>query len=155
KADPKRVDNILSDLRTLSTDKYVAEKPSDNELDRYGLKAPAFRATVTVKGKDNQEETHAYLFGKETDDKSARYAKQGERDLVFLVRPNVVTALQAELQDPTVFQYDASKVKGLKVVGWQDVVGSPFTLDLERKSSQNWAVKAPAEFKLDEAQAEA
>src|SRR5262249_3063708 len=33
--------------------------------------------------------------------------------------------------------------------------GSPFTLDLERKSSQNWAVKAPAEFKLDEAQAEA
>ncbi len=154
-ADARHMENILGDLRTLSPDKYVAEKPSENELDRYGLKAPAFQATLTVKGKDNKEETHVYLFGKETEDKSARYAKQGERDLVFLVRPNVVTALQSELQDPTVFLYDATKVKGLKVVGWQDVVGSPFPLELERKSSQNWAVKAPADFKLDEAQAEA
>ena len=47
-----------------NTDKYIAEKPSENELDRYGLKTPAFKATVTVKGKENNEETHVYLFGK-------------------------------------------------------------------------------------------
>jgi hypothetical protein len=154
-ADSRQVENILNELRTLSTDKYVAEKPSENELDRYGLKSPAIKATVTVKGKDNQVESHVYLVGKETEDKAGRYAKQGEREMVFQVRPNVATTLQAELLDPTVFRFDAAKVKGLKLTGWQDVVGSAFTLDVERKSSQDWAVKAPPGFTLDAAQAEA
>ena len=46
-------------------------------------------------------------------------------------------------------------LEGLKLIGWQDVVGSPYVLDLERKSAQDWAVKSPQDFKLNAPVAEA
>ncbi len=154
-ADAVKVDRIVNEVRDLPVDKFVSEKPSDAELERLGLKQPAARVTVTVLGTDKKPEDHTVVFGKETDDKTGVYARQEKGDLVFVVRKGVLDALQGDLQDPTVFHLDLAKVKALKLTGWQDVVGSPITLDLERRAAQNWAVKAPAGFNLDTNQAEA
>jgi hypothetical protein len=148
-ADSSKVDRLLSELRDLQAAKLITEKGSDGDLERYGLKSPAIRATVTVAKPDKKTEDHVYLFGKETDDKANVYTKQGSRDMVFLVGKSALEPLQGDWQDATVFHIELPKVKGLKLIGWQDVVGSPFTLDLERKSAQDWVVKNPPDFKLN------
>src|SRR5262249_11883883 len=70
------------------------------------------------------------------------------------VNKMVMSRLGTELREQTVFSFDRNKVKALKVTAWQDIVGSPYTLDLERKSATEWTVKAPAGYNLDPAKAE-
>src|SRR5262249_46534656 len=125
-------------------------------LEKYGLKSPALSATVTVKTKDGKTEDHIYQFGNETEDKSSRYAKQGERDVIFTVRTSTLAPLQADLADPTVLSFDPAKVKGLKLTGWakQSFEGKPTVIDLERKSSQDWSVKGGSNVQVHVAQAE-
>ncbi|HLJ92225.1 MAG TPA: DUF4340 domain-containing protein [Gemmataceae bacterium] len=148
-ADNAKVERLLSDLRDLQATKLIAEKASDSELDRYGLKTPVIQATVSVAKPDKKAEDYVYLFGKETEDKASVYAKQGNRDVVFLVSKSILEPLRSDWRDPTVFHLEVPKVKGLKLIGWQDVVGSPYVLDLERKSAQEWVVKNPQDFKLN------
>src|SRR5205814_9216542 len=128
---------------------------SDNELERFGLKSPVIKTTVTVAKPDKKTEDYVYLFGKETDDKASVYAKQGSRDTVFLVAKSILEPLHSDWRDPTVFHIELPKVKGLKLIGWHDVVGSRYILDLERKSAQDWAVKSPQDFKLNASVTEA
>lgn len=148
-AESGKVDRLLSELRDLQAAKYITEKASDSELDRYGLKSPAIKATVTIAKPEKKAEDYTYLFGKESEDKAHIYAKQASRDAVFLVPKSIVEPLQSDWRDPTVFHIELSKVKGLKLIGWQDVVGSPYVLDLERKSAQDWIVKSSQDFKLN------
>jgi hypothetical protein len=42
----------------------------------------------------------------------------------------------------------------MKLVGWQSLIGSPHTLELERKSPTDWVVKAPSGFQINPSQAE-
>jgi hypothetical protein len=153
-ADSAKVDRLLGDLRDLQAEKLVAEKATDSEMERYGLKNPVVKATLTERKSDKETKDQVYLFGKETDDKSGIYAKQGGRDTVFVVRKGTLEALQADLQDTKIFAFDIGKVKGLKLQGWHDIIGSTYTLDLERQSSQTWTVKAPPDFKLNTSQVE-
>jgi hypothetical protein len=148
-ADPGKIDRLVGDLHSLQAERYVAEKPTANDVERYGLANPAYKVVLTVTKADKKTEDHVYEIGKETDDKTGIYARQGGRDLVFVVRKNVADDLQGELRDPLVFTFDPLKVKTVKLVGWQDVAVNPVTLDLERKGNQNWVVKAPAGFNLD------
>ena len=122
-------------MHSLQAEKLVAEKPAADDLERYGLSTPQDKATVTVT-KDKKSDDHTYLFGKETEDKTGVYAKQGDRDLVFVVRKSTLEALHGDLLDPTVFTFDAAKVRGLKLTGWQDVIGSPFTIDVDRPAGK-------------------
>jgi hypothetical protein len=154
-AEINKVDRILTELHNLQAEKYVTEKASDSDLDRFGLAAPPIKVTLTLTKPDKKTEEHTYLFGKDTDDKTGVYAKESGRDMIFVIRKNVVEALEGDLQDPVVLSFDLAKFKGLKLVGWQDIIGSPFTLEAERKDSQNWTVKMPADFKLDTAKVEA
>ena len=63
-------------------------------------------------------------------------------DLVFLVPKLMVDHLaNAELRDLTVFNFDMNKVKGAKITVWSNDLGSPVTLDLERKGDKDWAKK--------------
>jgi hypothetical protein len=153
-ADARAIEDIVGDLRTLATDRLVAEKPSDADLEKFGLKTPAFRAATTLQLKDKKTEERTLLIGKELDDKSGRYAKLANGDLVFVVRPPVVAGLQGELLDPTVLTFDPAKVKGMKLVGWQAVLGAPWTFDLERKGPGQWAAKQPPGYPLNQSQAE-
>jgi hypothetical protein len=152
-ADGAKVVQILAELSGLRAERLWSEHPGDKELERYGLKPPKVQATVELK--EGADKARAYQFGVETDDKSGVYAKQGERDLAFIARKGVPDAVtQGELLDPTVFRLDLAKVQGVKVTGWKDVVGTEMTLDMERKGTNNWAMKGGSSFKLSPPQAE-
>jgi hypothetical protein len=154
-ADALNVERIINELRSLRPEKLVAEQASAADLEKFGLKQPQLKATVKVQNKETKKtEDWVYLFGKE-EDKTGVYAKQEKHDLVFLVRPTVLETLRSELRDPTVLHFDAAKVKGVKLIGWKQIVGSTITLDLEHKSAHTWVVKAPADFELDNDRADA
>jgi hypothetical protein len=148
-ADTTKVEHLLNELRNLQVEKLVAEKPSEKDLERFGLKTPLTKAVVTVTKPDKKTEEVVYTFGKESDDKSNVYARLNQRELVFLAPKVVVDSLQSDLQDTVLLQFDPEKVKGLKLVGWQDVIGNPFTLDLE-KSGKEWKSKTPPGYKVDQ-----
>jgi hypothetical protein len=151
-ADAKAVDRILGELRRLRPEKLVADKPAD--LDRFGLKQPQAKAVVTVKKDDKKTEDHVYLFGKDTE--GGLYAKLGSQDLVFIAPPRDMDAvLKGEIQDPTVFHFDANKVKGVTLAGWKNLGIGTITLELERAAGQGWTVKRPPDFSLDQSQADA
>jgi hypothetical protein len=153
-ADAIKVERMVGDLRHLQAEKLVAERASDQELGRFGLKSPPMKVTVTIAKPDKKTEDHVYLFGNETEDKASVYAKQGNHDLVFLVRKNLLDDFRTDLQEQTVLHFDVNKLKSVKLTGWQDVVGSPVTLDLERKSGQDWVAKTPSDYKVDAAKME-
>jgi hypothetical protein len=147
-ADPMVVDNILNTLNRLRAVKLVSEKAGPATLDKdYGLAKPGVKAVVTV-SKDGKDTAWEYDFGKD-EDKDHVYAKQGQRDTIFTVDKNVLATLRGELQDPTVFNFDMAKVKAVKITGWKELLGSPLTLELERKSATEWAAKGPPKFNLD------
>jgi Domain of unknown function (DUF4340) len=152
-ADEGKVEQIIGELSGLRAERLWAEHPTDKELERAGLKPPKIQATVGLKVE--KDTPRVFQFGAETDDKLGVYAKQGERDLVFVARKSVVDALEkGDLLDPTVFRLDLAKVQGMKLTGWKDVVGTEMTLDLERKGTNNWAMKGGSTFKLSAPQAE-
>jgi hypothetical protein len=149
KADPQKVEGILNYLNDLQAHKLVAEKADAAALDKeYNLRAPPVKAVVTVT-RDGKPTAYEYAFGKD-EDASHVYARQSQRDVVFVVDKQALAPLQEDLRDPTVLQFEADKVKAAKVTGWQNVVGSPLTLEVERKDATHWNVKKPEKFTLDE-----
>jgi hypothetical protein len=134
----------------LRADRLESEKASDADLDKFGLKSPQVKVVLTVQDKDKKTEDWIYLFGKE--DKGEVYAKQGKQDLVYHVSTSVLKTLQGELSDPTVFRFEPSKVKEIKVEGWKKTQGLADTLNVIRKDGQTWTVKSPLNFDLDDAQ---
>jgi hypothetical protein len=153
-ADAFAVRDILFGLARLSALRVAAEKPADKQLEGFGLKPPLFQATLTLTNKDNKEEKYTYSFGKETPDKLGVFAKSDRGDLVYVVPSAILTPLQAELQDKTLFAFDVDKVRGLKLSGWKNIVGLVQTLDLERKSMTSWVAKAPPGYEVEPAVAE-
>jgi hypothetical protein len=154
-AESFKVSNLLRDLAQLRAERLWAEKATDRELERFGLKPPRMTATVALA--DAKEKERSYQFGTETDDKAQVYARQGDRDLIFSASKSVVEAFQqSDLVDPTVFQLDLSRVNGIKLTGWASlsVERKPQSLALERKGANNWSVKSPPTFKLSASQAE-
>ena len=102
--DQTKVEQILGELSKLSAEKLWSEKPSERELERYGLRTPKLKATVVVKDGDKTTE-RIYSFGNETEDKSGIYARQSERDLVFVVRKDAITNLEtADIQDREIYR---------------------------------------------------
>ncbi len=152
-ADHFMVSSIINGLRTLRAEQLETEKASEADLDKFGLKSPKLKAILTVQDKDKKTEEWTYLFGKE--EKGGVYAKQSKQDTVFLISPTVLKPLEDELLDPTVFHFDPSKVKEVKVEGWKKAQGFAVTLDVVRKDSQSWTVKSPPDFDLDDAQVNA
>ncbi|HEX4590651.1 MAG TPA: DUF4340 domain-containing protein, partial [Gemmataceae bacterium] len=154
-AETFKITALLGDLAGLRPVRLWAEKATDRELERFGLKTPRVSATVALS--DPKTKELIYLFGAETDDKVHVYAKQAAHDLVFSVPKSSLEAFEnANVVDLTVFRLDLSKVTGVKLTGWANlnVERKPQTLDLERKGANNWTVKAPPAFKLSASQAE-
>lgn len=154
-ADANLIRNALASLSNLRASRIAAEKPSDADLAKeFGLAPAQLKAVVTL-GKDKDAKTHEYLFGKETSDKAGIYAKVSGSDYIFVVDTFALNSLNAELQDMSVFpRLDPAKIEGVKITGWQPLLGSPFTIEVDRKDNA-WSVKTPADFKLDAAKVQA
>jgi hypothetical protein len=154
-ADTQALDQILGELNRLHAVRVVADKPDPSKLDTdYGLKTPRYRAVVTVT-KDGKPKTTEYDFGKEGEEKGDKgvFVKVSGSELVYLVDKNVIDTLQKELQDPTIFHFDASKVTEVKMTGWMDLqkqlgLGDPYVLQL-KKSGSEWTAVTPPKFSVD------
>src|SRR5207247_3282860 len=138
-----KVSSLLNDLTGLRAEppngRLWAEKATDRELERFGLKPPRLHVTVTLS--DEKDKERAYLFGAETDDKAQVYAKQGERDLVFSVRKGVLDDLQqTDLSDPNVLRLDLAKVNGMRVTVWKHAVGQEAPPDRHSKGADNLTI---------------
>ncbi|MDD5557880.1 MAG: DUF4340 domain-containing protein, partial [bacterium] len=94
-ADPAAVDAVISNLSRLRALELVEREP--NDLRRYGLDAPAVRASIGLK-RGEAVETRVLLVGKKTKD-GAPYAMLGDGALVFTVPSYVEANLR---RDPAV-----------------------------------------------------
>jgi hypothetical protein len=164
KADPFKVGMLIDMVRTLHTDRLISEKASDKDLDRYGLKPGDYQITLTLKKPENKTEEKVYLFGRQNEKKDGRYAKQGERDLVFLVRPEVTEPVESSkvnsFVDTQVFNFPSGKVKAIKLSGWREAEKRTVTLNAELKEPKPgepkvWMLteenqKSLPDFKLDD-----
>jgi hypothetical protein len=148
-ADAGKVDRLLDELRNLQVEKLVAEQPSESDLERFGLKKPADKAVVTVTKPDKKTEELVYEFGKEGSDKSSVYARTNQHGVVFLTAKSALETVEEDLQDRAVLPFESAKVKALKVVGWQDIIGNPFEIDLQ-KSGKEWQATVPKDYKVDQ-----
>jgi Domain of unknown function (DUF4340) len=152
-AEPSKVENVLATLNRLIAVRLVTEKAKDDvELDRdYGLKTPQAKVEITVT-KDGKPVTSTYDFGKDAPD-GTQYAKQGQRDLIFTVNKNVLMGLPnagIDVLDPVVFKLDnPDKVTKVTLTGWQNLIGSPVTLEIEHKDKKWELKKGPPNFNLD------
>ncbi len=71
--------------------------------------------------------------------------------MVFEVSRNIFDDTQTgQLQDMVIYRVDATKLKGLKLKGWADVVGSVFTVELEKKDNL-WVNKSDPASPIDQA----
>lgn len=139
------VRRILGALNNLKADSLEAEK--SDKLGDFGLKEPLYQAIVTVT-RNGKPTEYTYDFGKQTD--TGVYGKLGWRDMVFVTNKKIVDTLQASLLDLAVFRFDPSKVKSVRLTGWQDTAGEALVLEVEQKGSE-WVAKTPPKFKLDSA----
>ena len=145
KVNATQVENVLRTLDSLQARSLVVETPTPEDLDKYGLKAPALKAVVTKKIGDKTD-TYTLLFGKDAPDGGV-YAQQSQRPMVFEIEKSVVTTLNQDLRDRSVFAVDPAKAKELKLTGWNQNSVRPETLDFVKTGDQ-WAPKPP-DFKAD------
>jgi hypothetical protein len=158
KADPFLVIQVLEAVRNLHTDKLVSEKAMDKDLDHWGLKPGDYQVTASVKQGDKSED-RVFVFGRQTEKKDGRYAKLGDKDLVFLVRPEVIDpfdpAKVKSFVDLNVLRFETPKVREIKLVGWPDAKKKTTqTFDAELKESKPgearvWTVKNEKELGTD------
>jgi hypothetical protein len=150
-ASEETVRDILSSLNKLRAVEVVAEKADAKALPGYGLKAPPYRVVVTVTkgGKGDKGTPTTYDFGKEAGGKGV-YAKVSGKDTIYLVDNSIIGTLRKDLQDPTVFRFDADKVQTLTLKGWRKSTGikGGSRLVMVRKDGK-WTAREPADFELD------
>lgn len=151
------VESLLNSLNTLRANKYLVEKATPEKLAAdYGLNPPASKAeiTVTVDGKSS---VYEILFGKDATEPANLFAKLGgayNNDVVFTLDRATLNAFEREILDPTVFNFDPTKVKEVLLKGWSGTAGFTVTLDLVRKDDKTWEVRTGPpkdEFTLDSA----
>ncbi len=147
-ADPFKVHELINQISVLSflQPKVAADKPTDDILNRLEFNPPRLKVMLSVK----EAGDITYLFGGDVGtEKKAVYLKPLDGDLVFEVERSVFDLyLKADVQDTVVHRLDKTKIKGVKLTGWQDIDGTPKTLEFERKDGK-WAIKAGGMFELD------
>src|SRR5207249_2943485 len=77
------------------------------------------------------------------------YARVVGHDAIYLVDSHTLDHLKRDLQDPTVFRFEADKVRALTLRGWKKSIGVVSALALERKDGK-WLARDPKGFEVDQ-----
>jgi hypothetical protein len=125
------LDDFLTALSSLHADELVQDKPTADDLKKYGLDSPLVRYQVLDKGKELLD----LQVGGVEKNSGRRYARIGKRELVFLLDPKLSTMVLEEFRPRTVWDMplDAAEVNQVRF-SWAK---SPFTLSRVRS---NWQV---------------
>ena len=149
-ADSSKVFDLLNQVSFLRPNRVAADRPKEDVLNRLEVNPATPRAKLTVKLKDKTE--RVYAFGGDVGtEKRTVYLKSADEDMVFEVDRGAFDLLvKADVQDMVVHRIDKTKIKAVKITGWQELLGTPTTLDIERKDGK-WALKAGGLFEIEPA----
>jgi Domain of unknown function (DUF4340) len=153
-ADAAKVADLVTQLSILHPTRVAADKVTADVLNRLEVnpETARLRVTASIKG---QGDRVVFFGGDVGTEKRNVYLKPADQDLVFEVDRGTFDLFQrADVQDTVVHRIDKTKVKAVKITGWQEVLGTPTTLELERKEGK-WTLKAGGMFELDPAKVEA
>jgi hypothetical protein len=147
-ADPLKVSGLVTSLSFLQPVKVAADKLTPDVLNRLEVNPDSARLRATVSTKD-QPDRSFYFGGDVGTAKQEVYLKPSDQDLVFEVPRGTFDEFQkADVQDTVVHRIDKAKIKEVMITGWQEVLGSPTTLDIERKDGK-WTLKSGGKFEVD------
>jgi hypothetical protein len=153
-ADPFKVLDLLNQLSFMRPTKVASDTVTDEVLNRLEVNpaAPRMKVTATVK----EQGERVFLFGGDAGTKKETvYLRPMDQEMVYEVNRHVFDQFQkADVQDTVVHRIDKAKVKAVKITGWQEVLGSPTTLEIERKDGK-WTLKSGGMFELDPAKVDA
>ncbi len=161
--DKNQVSAVLQDLKKLQVLKWAKKFGEKDSLEPFGLAKPSITATVYFKKaspkktdqkgekKAPEYETKIILFGKTgiIGLEEGVYAQVKGMNLVFLAPTTTFRSLKnAELRDPTIFDFDPNEVRGLKVEYLQfsrkENISPPLQLQLKRTSEKvRWESTRP------------
>ncbi len=147
-ADPLKVFHLLSYISLWAPKRVVSDKVTEDVLNRLEIGTTNTRLKITATIKDGGE--RVFLFGGDVGtEKKFVYLKPGDQDLVVEVDRDPFEHYQkADVLDTTVHRIDKTKLKAIKITGWQEVLGTPTTLEIERKEGK-WTLKSGGIFELD------
>ena len=153
-ADAFKCSDLLNQLSFMQPTKVASDKVTDEVLNRLEVNPASPRMKVTATIKDQGE--RVFLFGGDAGTKKDTvYLRPMDQELVFEVDRRVFDQFQkADVQDTVVHRIDKAQVKAVKITGWQEVLGSPTTLEIERKDGK-WTLKSGGMFELDPAKVDA
>jgi len=154
-ADPFKVADLLNQLSFMRPTKVASDKVTDEVLNRLEVNPATPRMKATVKIKDQKDDRTFFFGGDVGTEKRNVYLKPSDQDLVFEVDRSAFDHFQkADVLDTVVHRIDKAKLKAVKITGWQEILGSPQTLEIERKDGK-WTLKSGAMFELDAAKFDA
>jgi hypothetical protein len=112
-ADQQQLDDALDGLARLRADELVVEKPTPEDLTRFGLDKPETRWQIKNAGKLLLE----IKLGKRDESATRCYAQIAGKDLVFLLDVKQTNWLQGEFRTRTVWAtpLDAVQIDSIKV----------------------------------------
>jgi Domain of unknown function (DUF4340) len=153
-ADSHKVLDLVNQLSFMRPTKVASDNVTDEVLNRLEVNPASPRMKVTAKVKEQGD--RVFLFGGDAGtDKKTVYLKPEGEDFVFEVDRYPFDQFQkADIQDTVVHRIDKAKIKAVKITGWQEVLGSPTTLETERKDGK-WTLKSGGMFELDPAKVDA
>ena len=147
KADTNAVEKIISDVKDLRIERFVAEAPDD--LSIYGLSQPQIEVIMSL------DKDKTLLIGRK--EGSLVYAKTGSDDPVFMVNAEIVDKLRkqpADLRDRTITAFDRKAVEKL------ELEYPEHSIIIEKRADESqpeagekvWGITEPIKAKADESQ---
>jgi hypothetical protein len=137
-AEQDDLDDFVNTLAKLRADELVAEKPTADELKKYGLDKPEARYRLQAGDKDVLE----LLVGTREKDGRRCYAKLAGNDLVFLLDPKLTARALGEFRPRKVWSQplDALQIESVRF----NYARNPFTLE---KTDDGWQVAGKPDLK--------
>ena len=147
KADTDAVEKIISDVKDLRIERFVAEAPDD--LSVYGLSQPQIEVIMSL------DKDRTLLIGRK--EGSLVYAKTGSDDPVFMVNAEIIDKLRkqpADLRDRTITAFDRKAVEKL------ELEYPEHSIIIEKRADESqpeagekvWGITEPIKAKADESQ---
>lgn len=146
--DAVKISELLLGVAVTRPMKIAADRPKEDVLNRLQVDPKSPRAKVTIQHKDLG--TIVYDFGADAGpEKRQVYLKTGTDNLVYEVDRGIYDRLQkADVQDTVIHRIDQTKIKSVKIKGWQATVGELKTLEFARKDGK-WSLKSGGAFDAD------
>lgn len=145
-ADKFAVDGITSQLQTAKFKTRLSEKPTEEELKKYGLQSPKFSVSAVAKMPDGSERKLQLVGGIDNPFDGSVYMRRDADVAVYTAEGGLRWTLEKsmfDLRDKEVFSFEESKVQKLRVKAPK----GEYTLERDEKNA--WKLTSPIQTGAD------